>query len=737
MTTQRTRSGISWKTFWSVLAPMLAGVFAAAALLVDMPAWAAVTLLAVAAVAVGAVGRLVATRSPMFAGLDESAQRTVSVWVSIAVACYAVWAAVTILRPDLTWWWTSGPVVLGGLTYLTSRGHEYLLTKLRPAPRPVRSALALTAGPDAAGGLAAPPLPPRGEDEPVLAWRFRQALTLSGLGWLTVIGHTPVIDAADGATVGYKFRLRRPVRIHVPSGKGVRELVTPKPPEDMADRIALTLSSVANTPFAPEWVQIVPAADRAGDLEVLVLTEDVMAKVRMYRTPARPAWTTVLEPTPLAWDMEGSPFAWDWCHHGRLIGGTQWGKSSAIQRMMLALATARDAIYWAASVEKFYDLIGPVLTGYQGIGYRPPVDWLAWTPQAMLHMLITAMHIVRWRQRQPHSARRFKKIFIFLDEVSFAARIRGVRGEYQGQRVDISRMLAMLAQAGESAGVYLVLASQRGVQGHLGDHGGDITPNMGWSVALRTSDSLDTGRVTGLYRLPRLSLPGQAYVESPGRPTTCVRFEYPQTSDPSKPVYDTTAPTVDEAFWALREFQTHRGGDGAEVTSDRELDTGSVGAAGEYGPHYANRPRYVTEELMSALMGAYTDPTGSHTDPDTTTPAGSSAPGGDMRDALATVLRLRGVKVPAEFTATRSPATSVAVLSAHRSIRQRILNCVRAAGGQAQRGDIIAALRRDDAGLSEQTVQNELSDMVNNTGEMCRPVDQDGKPVRGLYAIAN
>jgi hypothetical protein len=726
------RAGFSWKTFWSTLAPVLAGVFAGLALLVDMPPWAAVTLIASAAAAVGVVGHRVATRSPMFEPLDSAAQRTVWVWVAIAAACYAVWATIAVLRGrELLWWWVLDPA-LGGLTYLTARGHEYVLTRLRrPAQQPRRTALALTAGPHVG---AEPALPVRRGDEPILVWLFAQALTLVGLAWLTVISYEPVIDADDGENLGYRFRLRRPVRMAVPHGKGVRQVTTPKPPEDAANRIAMALSAVSRISVAPEWVQITQATDRAGDLDVLVLTVDVLGKIRPYKTPAEPTWTSVLKPTPMTWDMTGSPFAWDWLHHGRLIGGTQWGKSSAIQRMMLALATAHDAIYWAASVEKFYDLVAPVVQRYLNTTYRPPLDWLAWDAEGMLDMLITAMHIVRWRQRQPHATRKFKKIYIFLDEVSFATRMKGVYGRYQGQRVTISKMLAMLAQAGESAGVYLVLASQRGVQGHLGDHGGDVAPNMGWSVALRTSDNLDTGRVVGQYRLPRLALPGQSYIESPGKPTTCVRWEYPQTADPSKPVYDPTAPTVEEAFWALRGFQTHREAE-SETTSPRELDAGSVKAAAQYGPAYADRHRYVTDELLAALMGADIDDAG---------PAEPAQAGGGMRDALFTMLRLRGVPPPDAATAPAGNSTpngaarsSVAVLSAYQSIPQRILNHVRAAGGHAQRAEIIAALQKADPELSEQSIQNALSELVNIDGKLCRPTDEAGKPIRGLYAIAS
>jgi hypothetical protein len=353
---------------------------------------------------------------------------------------------------------------------------------------------------------------------------------------------------------------------------------------------------------------------------------------------------------------------------------------------------------------------------------RPPLDWVRADAEGVLQMLIAVMEVARWRQDQPFSARHnFQKIMVYIDEGSFALNTKN-KVKYDGAEVTAGDMYAECTKAVASAGIYLVVATQRGVHHQFGDNGGDASANIGREIVLMSGDEQEAGRVTGNYKLPPLRHRGECYARLGEGDPVRAKIEYVQTCDPSKPVLH-DGPKVDEISWNRRYHQRH-------------LDAGSAQAA---GPVYADRHQYVTDEYLADLRGARARSKRTRT----------AAPERDGEQAMASAVasifsRLGGkpVVVPAASKPAASEVSAAAPvqptpIAGYRTRADRVEAAVRqiwrTSGTPASPRDILAALQdAGDTTATSQLVANALT-QLGQQSRVVRPQTPDGREATGQY----
>lgn len=724
MTRRRAAVGIEWKTFWAVVAPLCSAVWVAVWLVTGSAVWIAglATVLLAAAAAFGA--RMLVRISPMFARLGEPAKARIVGWLVAAVTVYAGWSMLALTLPDMWPVWALVLPALGGSTWVLARVHQYLLRYAPPPARPAPAAPALTTTAHGQLALTAEDLSGPREGEPHLAWLLRLAVRRAGLEWLR-ISDPRMVGPAD-RPFGARVQAWAPIELRRVVNGRVRVEQAPRLDDHDVRRIALALRDITRRDIAPDWVQIAEDPDRVGVYTIQANTEDVMKRIRPYTervddlvdASGRPIWRRLAEPCHALWGMDGMPIGVDVARHAWILGATTGGKSAYIHREWADVTRCEDAVIWVAGTRKLYDLVGPWLEPYLGQSARPPLDWVRADAEGVLHMLIAAMQIARWRQDQPFSARHgFRKILIYIDEASFALNTK-VKARYDGAQVTAGDMYAECTQAVASAGIYLIAATQRGVHQQFGDRGGDASANIGREIVLMSGDEQEVGRVTGDYKLPALRHRGECYARLGDGEPVRAKIEYVQTSDPSKPVLH-DGPRVDEIAWNRRHHQ-------------RELDAGSARAA---GPVYADRHQVVTEEYLADLRGARARSS-----------AQASAPERDAEQAMASAItsifaKLGGkpaAPAPAE-PADPTPVEPVepTPLAGYRTRADRVEAAVRqiwrTTSTPAGPRDILAALHDGgDSAATSQLVSNALTQLAQQ-GRVVRPQTLDGRAATGQY----
>jgi len=304
------------------------------------------------------------------------------------------------------------------------------------------------------------------------------------------------------------------------------------------------------------------------------------------------------------------------------------------------------------------------------------------------------MKLARWRQRQPMARRsNFARVLWYHDEASFTLRNNSVKGTYDGQAVTASRLTAMMSQAIASALMYQRLISQRGVNGHFGDDGGDTTANSATTAVFRSKDQAEVGRMMGLshYGLPSPRHRGEFWYTDEDTDPVRLKAPYIQTADPSKPVLHDGL-TVTDVAWSRRHFA-------------RELDEPSESYLSEVCPVYANRHRLVTPEYLSYLTGSgVAEHGGTVTEELSPQSAGRAA-------ADAKYQELVSQHTPPPVPVSRG---GVAVLSDRRTRGERIAAIVRNADSPLVRGEIIERLRDAGDDANEQVVTNALVKLMRD-----------------------
>lgn len=665
---------ISWKLFWTILTGVLTAAVAivtalfTVSLLVMLPA----TVLA-AGVFVAATHRVV-HGAAMFSQVTLRSKEQIVRWIGAAAVTHVGWVAAFGLRPQL---WVVWLCVLGGLgvlEYWLARGHEYLLTQLTP----------VTPG----GELRNAEQQRRAADQTEKV--FAAALSRSGFDWLTVLGW----QAIGTPPFGVRFRVRTPSRMALAQSGDKKD--TPRLTVSSAEPIAIGLGEVMDTELESDWVSITKERT-AGTYSVVVVTEDVMARVYQYEDT--PEWTSITTPAMVGYQLDGQPYHLPLKQHGQVIGQSTYGKSSLINVAFAHITRCADALLWVCGVEKLYDLVGGWIEPYMDTGIPLPFDWIANGQHDTLDMLVAAMNVARWRQKQPMSRRGgWKTIIVVLDEASFALQNRTTRAVYQG----IARTAAEIAEVGAkgaaSGDVHFLFASQRSTNDNFGDQGGNLTANMGYSAGFRSKDDAEIGRLMGDYKLPMPRHKGEYWLDA-GNGDLPLRLKAPyiQSVDPTKPRLHQGA-TVSDIAWSRRAFH-------------RDLDTGSAGAAGSA---YERRHTRMDTDLLRYL-----------TEVEELCPAPSSAVQSGYALAMAELSTLgAGAPKISSDQDTKSEA-GVPTVVGRPSRADRIVEIVRNSPEPMSPGEVVTTLREGGDPVSEQVVMNVLVKKVAE-GVFHRPD-------RGLY----
>ncbi len=676
---------ISWKAFWSALGAVISLAIAVPAAVFQVPPLVTIPLAIIAGVAFTLAANTVVHRAVMFAQLSEPHRVTIVRWIAAGTVAHAVWITAFTIRPELWLVWLAALVLLAALTYWIARAHEYLLTQLRP-PAPSKDLM---------------PAAARQQPKDRIEGVFAAAMERAGFGWVNVLNYAPI---GEPRPFGVRFRVRTPSRMALTrAGEKAKEggRLTPS----AAEPIAIALGEVLGTELESDWVRI-RKETTAGTYSIAVVTEDVMSRVYPYEDT--PQWTVVTNPALIGYELDGRPYGLRIDQHGQAIGKSTGGKSSLIHVEFAHGTRCEDLVIFVGGVEKLYDLVAGWIEPYMNSDHPLPFEWIASGQQDVLDMLVAAMNIARWRQRQPMSRRgNWPKILVVLDEASFALRNRAVRADYQGMAVTAAQMVAMLTQGAASGDVHVLLASQRSTNDHFGDQGGDTSANIGYSAAFRSNDEAEIGRLTGNYKLPMPRHRGEYWLDAgTGDMPVNLKAPYIQSIDPTKPrLHD--GPTVADIAWSRRHFV-------------RRLDPGSARAA---GPAYERRLTRMDPNMLRYLTQAVT------LQAPTRIQAGYDRATREL-DALLGPSHGTNAAPPelAAPSATDTTTPGVTTLTSRRTRAERIVAIVRDAGGHITKADIVAALRNggDDV-QDDQVVTNALTKLVTG-GELARSS-------RGLYTM--
>ena len=659
-----------WKGVWSIVSVLATAAATGLTLLAGWPTLAGLGFEVALAVAWLALARVGVHRAAMFEHVPADAREQMVRFMGVGAAAHLGWTAGALTRPEAWPVWAVTLPTIGAVSYWTAAGHQYLLER---APEP-----------DLAPAVAGQQVEPV-EDQVTAA--VARALRRAEFGWLTVLDWEPFGDD-DGVSV----ILRRPSAAalkaagHKTANTGANlTLALPEP-------FALGLSEVLpDHEIMSDYITCTKLR-AAGRYKLTIAMHDVMAAVRPYTET--PTWQVSTEPKRVGWQPDKTPIHLDICQHGRIIGKARSGKSSLVHVLLAHATLCEDAVVWVAGRWKLYDAMAGWVEPYEGRDDPLPFDVIASGQDDVLQALVAAMRIGDWRQRQPMSARaRFMRIFLVLDEASFALRDRTTQIMYDGQRVTASRLAAMIMQGAGSAGVHLWVASQRGTLDHWGDYGGDISANAGFSAAFRTSDQQDPGRVLGDYTLPMPRHDGEFWLVDGDDPVRA-KGEYIQEIDPRRdPLHDGL--TLTDVALSRRAFHT-------------ELDEGSAAVAGDW---YTRRHRHMTPQMLEYLTG--TPPLDDDEEPPT------------PEQIVEAELRRKGLDRVAGTPTPGARMASVATLDGRRPRADRIRDLVVDAGQPMTFAQIVAGLADQGDHANPNVITNALTRLVNTRALH--------RPERGIY----
>lgn len=695
---RRDQTVTTWKLFWVIMGAVASVVAATLLQLVTAPIVLIVPLAAVVALVVavltakGAQFAMLGALTVMRKTPPDVIQQY-SHGIGLAAALHIAWITATRVVDGYLVALVGAITGLALLEYWTAVVLEYLNARRKPKPSP--------------------------RDVPRRELIAAEALIRAGYPQLSVTGSEPVgFNKETGRFDGVRFTLQLAV------GKQ-------KPPVSAEEDIANAFKQVLGAPLNSDWVQL-RASPGAGEYTLTVTMRDTKVDIIPYVDSIEP--TSITEPHLVGYDHD-KPVMHPLNTNGQNIGQFGSGKSSLtnVQLAHLTRCTGGDdigpgAVVWICGVEKLYELVGEWVEPYFDTDYDLPFDWIANGQTDTVIMLVTAMNIARWRQRQPIADRiDWPYIIVVLDEAGFAFRDTTVTARYQGQWVNASQAAANLTMGARSGNVHLIRNSQRSTLDHGGPGGGDISANMGWTAAFRSKDDAEIGRLTGDYTLKMPRHKGEFWFDPGTGEPILLKAPYIQETSRNRPRLHDGA-TIGDVSWARRHLV-------------QSLDPGSAAIGGEA---YARRHTRMNDAMRNYLTG---DPTiQQDTTPHQATPLATPPaipPNGDISayDAGYQMMMKQLTEMFPDYAPPEPPAppppVSVVTMVGRRSRADRIAEILNASDEPVSYEDLVTELRKTedppipDTGLRrfKQVVSNALGQMVEE--ERIRRLE------RGMYSKAS
>lgn len=193
--------------------------------------------------------------------------------------------------------------------------------------------------------------------------------------------------------------------------------------------------------------------------------------------------------------------------NAQIVGGMGSGKSVLLNNILGRALECNNAVVWVAGTDKAVPLAFPWIRPWlAGKSPRPAIDWVAGEHLREVHaMLAAALRVARNRNKVKRSgskvnpSRDYPALLVILEEASSALDgtpalpwhdVDGVEKENT-----CSELLKLLLQINRSANVPVVLATQYGLQGALGDDGTFMRRNINVRVVLKVNAPQDADNV--------------------------------------------------------------------------------------------------------------------------------------------------------------------------------------------------------------------------------------------------
>lgn len=188
--------------------------------------------------------------------------------------------------------------------------------------------------------------------------------------------------------------------------------------------------------------------------------------------------------------------------HAKIVGHTGSGKSVEANNWIARVTECTDALVWVCATDKLVPLIFPWLRSwFEGRSVRPALDYVAGQSiDNMLGMLADAYRLccernARLTDESQHTPTPEEPaVFVFVEELSHSVEFDATIETHDNMECDVSTLIMLIARAGRSAAVRLVLMSQTALNSSSGDCAAEIIRNLQIRVCLRTMESHDGTR---------------------------------------------------------------------------------------------------------------------------------------------------------------------------------------------------------------------------------------------------
>ncbi len=185
--------------------------------------------------------------------------------------------------------------------------------------------------------------------------------------------------------------------------------------------------------------------------------------------------------------------------HMKIVGMTGSGKSVVANNLIARITACSNALVWVCATDKLIPLIFPWLRSwFDGSAVAPMLDYVAGkSAHSVLIMLRDAYKLCCDRndrladESKMRATSREPATFVLVEETSHAVEFQDTIGTHDGQDVTISDLLKMIAQAGRSANVRIILLSQYGLNSGLGERASELMRNLTIRICLKTTEPYD------------------------------------------------------------------------------------------------------------------------------------------------------------------------------------------------------------------------------------------------------